>query len=218
MAHWAKTELKRNDLEEALLQSAGWVRENRRLSAWIAGGIAATAVVISLILYQRNAIQNASWEKLNMAEAAAYAGRPDLAVQGITDLINLYPGTRAAGFGLLFSGDLSYWKGDYAKALEAYSKLYASGRPSDLLPFALADQAASEEALGRYADAARDAQTFLDSYPDQFLAPQVHSTLAHGLLAQGKRAEAKAAYQRIVLEYSATAWANDAQQILKSWK
>ncbi len=216
MAHWAKTELKRNDLEEAILQGAGWVRENRRLSAWIAGGIAAAAIALSLIFYQRNAVQNASWEKLNMAEAAAYAGRPDLAAQGITDLINLYPGTRAAGFGLLFLGDLSYWKGDYAKALESYSKLYASGRPSDLMPFALADQEAAEEALGRYADASRDAQAFLDAFPDQFLAPQVHSALARCFLAQGKKAEAKAAYQRIVLEYSGTPWANDAQQALKN--
>ena len=218
MAHWAKTELKRNDLEATLLRGAGWLRKNQRLGAGAAAGVVAAAIVISLILYQRHAVQNASWEKLNMAQAAAYAGRPDLATQGIQDLLNLYPGTPAAGFGLLFAGDLAYWQGDYQKAADAYSKLYALGRPADLMPYALADQAAAEEALGRYAESSRDAQAFLDAFPDQFLAPQVHSILARSLLAQGNKDAAKSAYQRIVLEYSSSYWANEAQQILKSWK
>ena len=63
--------------------------------------------------------------------------------------------------------------------------------------------------------AAQTAQRFLDAYGDHFLAPQVHSCLARSLESAGQAAQAKAAFQKIALQYADTSWAAWAQARLK---
>ena len=215
MAHWSRQDLKRNELEEFLGGALAWIEKNRRLILGASGAVFAAVFVGTAAYYQKRQASNASWERLNLAETYAYAGRPDLSTKAIQELSSSYPASAAADFGLLFSGDLGFWQGRYEQALKSYAELSVRGQPADLMPFALAGQAFAYAGAAKLNEAASSEKTFLDSYPDHFLAPHVHEEMVRTLLALGRKQEAKAALERIALEYPGTPWAARAQRILQ---
>ena len=73
-------------------------------------------------------------------------------------------------------------------------------------PLALSAQIASEEMAGHYAQAQALAKTFLDLYPDHFLAAPTYMTQARLEELSGNRAAAVAIYERFVLLFPQSPW------------
>ncbi len=209
--HWARQQVKNDELEGALAKTILWIKANRKVSGIIAG-IALVIALVGFTAYHNFKVhRNNAWEKLGLAEGIYAAGHKDKAFSQIKDLEAQYSNTPAAGYGLLFAGDVSYSTGDYVTA-EAYYRQLEAVNSQTLTPFALNDLALTYEASKACDKAEVEAQKFLDLYPDHFLAPQVHSVLARCYEAQGKMEDAKVAYQKIALEYPNTyfaAWAQD---------
>lgn len=209
--HWARQQVKNNELEGGLAKSILWIKANRKISA-IAAGVMGLILAVSLgVYYSSRASANLAWNKLALAEGLAASGHKNQAIAQIKTLENDYPSAKAQGFGLLFAGDIYYSTGDYSAAASYYSKVADSQSPA-LSPLALNDLALSYEASGQLGKAVEEAQKFLNLYPDHFLAPQVHSVMARSLEGEGKKEDAKIAYQKISLEYPHTyfaAWAQN---------
>lgn len=214
--HWARQQVRRDELQDALEIGVVWVSKNRQLAAAIAGGLAAALLIAGLLFYRAKTTKEAAWEHLAMIHALAYTNQVDSALQEVQKLEQESPSTDAAGYAQLFAGDILYPRGRYKEAADFYGKLADSGQPAVLMPFALSDLAITDEAAGQPAQAAQAAQRFLDAYADHFLAPQVHAVLARSLQAQGQVDAAKAALQKIVIQYPDTSFAAWAQDQLKA--
>ncbi|MBI3551460.1 MAG: tetratricopeptide repeat protein [Elusimicrobia bacterium] len=213
---WVRQEIKRNELQELVDRVLLWASSNQQLAAAIGGGTAAAALLAGILIYRSHSMQSAAWDRLALAEDSAYAGQVESSLKQISELAAQYPNTAAAGYGYLFQGDLLYPRGQYKEALEAYNKVLESGQPKVLQPLALGDTALAQEAAGQCEQSALSAQRFLETYPDHFLAPQVHACLARCLQARGQADQARTAYQKITLQYPETSWALWAKKRLDS--
>lgn len=212
--HWVRQQVRRNELQDTVDMVLLWVSRNRQTAAAGAGALAAALLIAGFIVYRSRTLAEAAWSRLGEAQEHAYGGRPDQSLLRLKELFTDYGRTKASAFGLLFQGDMMYPRGQYKEALESYSKVLERGEPKVLQPVATADIAVTQEAAGNCPEAASTAQRFLDSYADHFLAPQVHASLARCLEALGKGDQAKAAWQKIVLQYPDTSWASWAQKRL----
>lgn len=209
--HWARQQVRRNEVQEAVERTVDWIQVNRQVAGGAVAAVAVALVIAGLAVYRTRANREAAWEKLAVAHALAYGGRADQAMTTVNELAKDYSGSAAAGYALVFAGDVLYPQGKYKEAIEFYSRALQNAEPKEVQPLALNDVAAAQHAAGSHAEAVQSAEKFLSSYPDHFLAPQVHMTLARALAAQGQAEAAKQAYQKIALQYPDTALAAEAQ-------
>ena len=212
---WVKAEIKRNEIQVAVDKTVLWVSENRQTASIAAGAAAVALLAASLFVYHARSIKDEAWSRLGLAQDLAGGGRADLALKQIQELTARYPNTDAAGFGLLLAGDILYPQGQYKEAIDNYRKVLEGGAQKALQPIAMGDIGLSLEASGLCQQAVETDGKFLETYPDHFLAPQVHASLARCLQALGQTEQAKAAYQKIALQYPQSVWAEWAQNRLQ---
>ena len=202
--HWsAKSDLKHDELKDALEVAFDWVVGNRAQAAAIFGGIVVAGLIVGLLFYSRHARENAGWNNLTQAESLAASGKLDeahaLLAQTAAD------GGMPGGMARILDGDIRYQQGQYDQALDSYNKA-ADEAPESLKPFALADKAQALEAAGKPDQCVAAAQSFIDTRGDHLLAPQVQATLARCQLAEGQAEAAKATLQKISLQYQGSFW------------
>ncbi|OGR94773.1 MAG: hypothetical protein A2V88_00905 [Elusimicrobia bacterium RBG_16_66_12] len=213
--HWsAKSEVKRDELKDALAQTLDWLILRRREAGMALGAAVILGLVAGLFLYGKHSRQNAAWDKLSLAELYAYSGKPDQAQTLLAQVAEEGASPAAASLAHMLEGDLRLPRGEADLALAAYEKAAATA-PEALKPFALAEKVLTLEVAGKPAECAAAAQDFLDAYADSLLAPMVHSSLARCQLASGQGEAARTALQKISLQYPNTpwgAWANSRLQ------
>jgi TolA-binding protein len=83
----------------------------------------------------------------------------------------------------------------------------AAKGPKNLMPFAFYDLGKAKEAAADLTGALGQYSAFLAAFPDHFLAPEVHLSLANVYELANNLPEAKAAYEKIALLYPDTYWA-----------
>jgi tetratricopeptide (TPR) repeat protein len=213
---WVRAQVKRNELQDAVDRVLFWVAANRQTAGIAAGATAVVLLFAGLFLYSHRAKQNAAWDELSVANGLAYSGQTDAALKKVEEISAAYPGAPASGYGLLFAGDLLFHRDRYADSVRYYQQLVDRGQPQVLQPFALSGLALAQEASKQCAEAVKTEERFLGAYPDHFLAPQVHTSLARCETALGQRDTAKATLQKIALQYPETSWAAWAQERLKT--
>jgi tetratricopeptide (TPR) repeat protein len=213
---WVRAQIKRNELQEAVDRSLRWTLENRQTAGISAGAILGVLLLGGLFLYSHRARQNAAWDDLSLANGLAYSGQTDAALKKVDEINTTYPGTTASGYGLLFAGDLLFHRDRFADSEKYYKQLIDRGQPQVLQPFALGGLALAQESGGQCVEAVKTVEGFLSAYPDHFLAPQAHASLARCETTLGQKEAAKATLQKIALQYPETSWAAWAQEQLKA--
>ncbi|MBI4386398.1 MAG: tetratricopeptide repeat protein [Elusimicrobia bacterium] len=212
---WVRQEIQKNAIADYTGVALSWVQENREKVLGIGGAVLAAAILGGLFIYRTFQGRTDAWERLAVAQSYAYQGQAGQALEQINALQLQARRTPAAGFGMLFAGDVLYRAGKYREAADTYQKILDEGVPKSLFPFALGNLGLTQEAAGDCRRAAATGQQFLDAYQDHFLAPPVHASLARCIETLGDKEKAKAAYERISLLYPDTPWAQWAQARLK---
>ncbi|MEK7234166.1 MAG: tetratricopeptide repeat protein [Elusimicrobiota bacterium] len=205
--HWATKQASKQDEVRDFIGKGLDLAVKHRKEVGI--GVAAAAVLgllIAFFIYSRNANENAAWDKLAMAEAFAYHGRPKEAADTLAELTAQNASPAAAGLAGLMQGELNEAKGEHDAALASFTRA-AEVAPDPLKPFAAAEKISALEAAGKPAECVAAAQTFLDANADHFLAPQVQEVMARCQLAAGQADAARATWQKISLQYPDTPWA-----------
>ncbi len=216
--HWsAKSDLKHDELKDAVEVALEWVLANRAQAAGILAGIVVATAVASVAVYARRARRDAAWNDLIAAESDAGEGK-------IADAQPLIARAQAGGGGAavqtmarLLDGDLRYASGQYDLALDSYQKA-AESAPENLRGYALADQVQTLAAAGKADRCVSSAQSFIDNRSGDLLAPLVLSTMARCQSDEGQAAAAQATYQKIALMYPQTPWADMAEARLTATK
>lgn len=205
--HWsAKSEVKRDELKDALTHTLDWLILRRREAGLALGATLILGLVAGLFLYGKHSRQNAAWDKLSLAELYAYSGKPDQAQTLLTQVASEGATPAAASLARMLEGDLRFPRGEVDQALAAYEKAAATA-PEALKPFALTEKVLALETAGKSAECAAAAQGFLDAYADSLPAAMVHASLARCQLASGQAEAARTTLQKISLQYPETPWA-----------
>ena len=204
--HWASRQpAKQDEIQDLFARGLNFVMTRRREVALAAGGALILGAVVGLFIYSRIERENEAWDKLSMAEAYSYYGRPQEAVAVLAEVSAQNASRAAAGIAGLMEGELRQAKGEHDGALASFSRA-AEVAPEPLKPFAAADKITALETSGKSAECIAAAQTFLESNAEHFLGPQVQETMARCQLAAGQPEGAKATWQKIALLYADTPW------------
>ncbi len=190
-----------------------WIKHNRE--TFIGSAVILAAVILFAIyffIHYRDLRDNA-WKNLFMAQQIGYAGNIPQAQEQLKAIGTSFGSTSAAPYATITQGDILFAQGKFKEAGEEYAKL-ASGK-TDLAPFALYSLGKCKEAAGDFAGAQAQYSDFLSRNPDQFMAPEVQSSLARAQELAGAKDLAKTTYEKIVLLYADTSWAMQAKAKLE---
>ncbi len=181
-----------------------WIKKNRE--TFIGGVVIVLAVLLFAVYFfvHYRDLRDTAWKNLFMAQQAGYGGNVAQAQNQLSAIETTYGNTSAAPYATLTKGDMFFAQGKFKEAAAEYTKLLGS---KDLAPFALYNVGKCREADGDLAGAQAQYSDFLVKYPEQFMAPEVHSSLAHSQELAGAKDLAKTTYEKIVLLYPDTSWA-----------
>lgn len=205
--HWASRQpAKQDEVRDIFVSGFDWALKHKREVAAGLGAVAVLGVAIGVLAYSRSARESEAWDKLAMAEAYSYYGRPQEAAAALSEVASQSASPAAAGLASLMEGQIKQSAGDREGALASFAKA-AEAFPETLKPFAAAEKITALEAAGKPAECAAAAQSFLETGADHFLAPGVQEALARCQLASGQGDAARATWQKISLQYPETPWA-----------
>src|SRR5665213_3606818 len=159
-----------NQFEKSLTQAVQWIRANQERFWAITGGTLLSFLFIGLVIHHRQTESVEAWFQLGGIQGQLMQGKYDETRKGLDSWQTRFKGTDAATYAQFMRADLAYRTSDYIQASQIYSEIAVSGHPDDLKPLALSAEASSEEMAGHIPQAQALTQTFLEKYPDHFLA------------------------------------------------
>lgn len=214
--HWAtQQEAKKDEVRDFFGRALDQAVKHRREVGMAAAAVAVLGVLIGFGIYSRGVNENEAWDKLSMAEAYSYYGRPAEAATALSELTEQNASRAAASLAGMMQGELKQAEGAHDAALQSFSRA-AETAPEPLKPFAAAERVSALEFAGKHGECIVAAQSFVDANADHFLAPQVQETLARCQTAAGQLDAARATWQKISLQYPDTPWAVRANARLQS--
>lgn len=183
-----------------------WIKDHRETVTGSLVMLAAASIFGIWVAIHYSGLREAAWKDLFIAQQIGFSGRYAEAGAKLDSIETNYRNTSAWGFAALTKGDLLFRQNKFKEAAEEYAKLAEKG-PKSLLPFAYYNLGRAKESAADLAGAQTQYKNFLTSFPDHFLAPEVHFSLAGVYELSRNQTEAKAAYEKIVLLYPETSWA-----------
>jgi tetratricopeptide (TPR) repeat protein len=187
-----------------------WIKDHRDTVIGSLVMLAAAAILGIWVALHHAGLRETAWKNLFIAQQTGYSGNFTEAAKQLNSIENNFGRTSAWGFAVLTQGDLLFRQNKFKEAADEYAKIVAKGG-NNLMPFALYDLGKAKEAAEDLPGAQTQYKNFLAAYPDHFLAPEVHYSLANCYELSKNAAEAKAAYEKIILLYPETSWAATAK-------
>ncbi|MCG2725617.1 MAG: tetratricopeptide repeat protein [Elusimicrobia bacterium] len=188
-----------------------WIKENRETFVGSFVILIAAIILGSFFALRYSQIKKAAWKELFMAKQQAKMGKIDLANQSLAKIETGFSNTTAAGYAFLLKGDILFTQQKYEDAAAAYQKASDFAKPETIVPVALSNIGKSQEAGKDFDKAIASYKSFLERYPEHFLAPEAHFSIATIYEMQDKKDEAKSAYEKIAILYPQTLWSESAK-------
>lgn len=206
--------LKKNELEDFVVNVVEWVKKNQQLAASLGGSAAVALIVIIFFFVRFYAVRQRADEKLAYAEANFYQGKPQDGLKLVDEIISQYHDTNAEYQARIQKTRYFLETRDYKEAENTITPVVQYGKPKLIIPVALSILGAIKENAGKYPDAIQTYNEFLDRFPDHYYAPKILESLARVYEITGSMENAKATYEKLATLYPASEWASKAQQRL----
>jgi TolA-binding protein len=216
MAHISRHDLKKNELADFVVLAADWIKNNLNLFYGISATVAAIILIYVFVQFRMGSVNERAAEKLAVAQSMLYQGQTAQGVALLDELINAYANSDTAGKARMTKADFLMAAGKYADAEQALLPVALNGKPRLIIPLALSSLGAAQENQGKFADAAKTYNDFLNSFPDHFFAPKIYESLARVYELANTPNEARGVYEKIITLYPSTLWAQRAQERLTS--
>lgn len=184
-----------------------WIKKNRE--TFIGSLVIFLAAVIFAVYFfmHYRGLRETAWKTLFIAQQTGFGGNVEEAKKQLDTIETSFGSTSAAQYAMLTKGDILFAQGKFKEAGEEYSKALNS---RDAAPFAMYNLGKCKEADGDLPGAQAQYSDFLSRYPEHFIAPEVHLSLARAQELSGAKDLAKTSYEKIALLYPETSWAMQA--------
>jgi len=201
---------------------ASWEKQVQRSFLWIKNHqeqFWATVLTIGFVIvgivfsFHRHFLQQEdAWTQLAQPQALLMQNQIDPAQKALEDWEKRFAKTDANTYALFLKADMLYQKKDFPGAATLYSELAQTGTPELIRPLALSAEGSAEEMAGQFSQAKTTFQHFLDKYPDHFLSASAYLSEARNAELSGNSPEAAALYDRFLILYPKSPWAEDIQK------
>lgn len=215
--HISRREIKEDGLVTAYFKARQFIQKyNQQVQIGAIAILVIIAVSIFMVRSKKSAEVKAAG-MLGIAEQYYYVKDLDQAIQELGKIVDLYPGTLAAGRATFFLANSHFDKEEYDLAEENFRKFvddYSSD--SFFTPSAMAGIAASLEAQGMYAEASGYFEKAANKYKDYFQAPRYLMDAARCYDEAGNKEMAKSMYQLVLDRYADSNASSDAKVLIKT--
>jgi TolA-binding protein len=201
---WIRQETKKDPVADAVDRAVTLAKSNPQRTAGAAVAVLFAVLAAVYFVSRYFEIRSEAWAQLAAAESQLRTGQNSL--PQLDEVANRYPNAPAADYAAMLKGDMLYFNGKYDDAVKVYGEALPKARKG-AQQYLLLDLGLALEAAGKPADAADKLRTFIDQYPDSFLAPEAHLALARALEMQGQKDAARSAFEKVALLYPETQWA-----------
>ncbi|MDA8130691.1 MAG: tetratricopeptide repeat protein [Elusimicrobia bacterium] len=189
-----------------------WIKKNREtFIGSVVILLAAGIFAVYFFMHYRDT-RDSAWKALFIAQQTGFGGNVAEAQRQLESVEASFAGTSAAAYAALTRGDIFFAQGKYKDAEAQYAKVSAD---KILAPFAIYSLGKSKEADNDLAGAQAQYSDFLSRFPESFLAPEVHASLARSQALAGAKDLARGSYEKISLLYPDTPWAMEAKARLQ---
>jgi len=200
-----KREIKEDALVTAYFRAQKFIRKySKQLNIGLIVVVIVGIVGILMIRSKKRA-EWAAAGKLGIAEQFYYASDYPRAIDELTQIVNTYLGTDAAGNATFFLANVHLATKDYSNA-ERYYKIYLDdySETTSFSAASLAGIAACMESQNRFAEAARLYEKAGKEYPDFFEAPFFLKDAGRCYQLAGNNQKGKEVYEYILEKYPKT--------------
>jgi TolA-binding protein len=192
-------------------------RNSRNILAG-AGIIVVLAVVIAFFINNRAQAEKAATFDLTLAKIEIGQQNYDTAAQKLSQVIETYSGTRAAGDAQFFLGNVHLSMQDWSGARTAFQQfLDRYGKDPQFTAAAIAGLGFADEHEEKFLDAAEHYLEAADSYPNEYNAPQYLLDAGRCFAFAGEIPKAHDAFRLIVERYPESAQKQKAEDELNRW-
>ena len=216
MADFSRQGLKKNELEDFILKTADWAKNNRQLFSGVSLTAAAVVALTVFFFARYHMVRLRADEKLAYGQANYFQGKAQDAMGIFDEIISQYPGTAAAYKSRLHKATYLLEMRQFDEAEKIILPAVEEGKPKTIIPLAMSVLGAIRENAGKYKEAISAYNTFLDNYPEHFFAPKIYESLARVYELNGSPQDARATYEKLATLYPASAWAQRAQARIAS--
>jgi predicted negative regulator of RcsB-dependent stress response len=201
---------------ETYIKVMTWLHTNRKSLTIGAGVVAAIAVIIGIVAWQKaEAESSADAQLMGLPLATFRDGRMVPAeASAFLDMAKQYPDTSAGEYAALLGAESLFMDGKYPEAHQEFSKFIDEHPASALLPQAKVGLAASLEGEGKISEAAQKYQEVISSYAtDANIVSPAKLTLARLDEAQNKPEQALTYYEDLArINNPYDPWAAEARE------
>lgn len=195
-----------NPVEKRILLIVEWIKTHRE-RFWTILGLTVGAIIMAVFAFRhRENEAEEAWNQLGPLHQQVIQAPGANTKKALDDWRLRFGRTSAAGYEQLLKADLLYKTSEYIDAAKIYSDLAENGRPAELKPLALVGQVFAEEMAGRLPQSLSAAQTFVQRYPDHFMAASMYLAQARIQELTGNRPAAAALYDRFTILYPQSPW------------
>lgn len=194
-----KREMKEDPLVTAYAKTQKWIRQYERYIQ--IGLIAVLAIIVIGIFMRRSKTQSelAAENQMGVIEQYYYYRQYDRAIEGLEQIVDSYPGTRAASRACFFLANSYFENGDYQKAETFYNMYIDDYNDVDLFSAAsLAGIAACMENRMEWLNAAQHYEQAGEQYLELSSAPVYLKSAARCYVKAGEPEKARSAYKNIL--------------------
>jgi TolA-binding protein len=200
-----KRQIKEDKFTAVMLKSRSWLLDNWQLV--VIGAAAVVLVIVASLYYSRSRATKAEEARTKYSRALLdyRAGNNQVAIMGLTQVVDDYDGHEAAEQATFLLGKLNYRIRNFEEATR-YFEQYVSNYGDNKLTraAALAGIGACYEDQGRFAEAAEKYQGAFDEFPDGPLGGDYLIAAMRNYLEVGDAARAGASLDTMKARYEGT--------------
>jgi len=164
------------NIEKYIEEAVRWIREHQERFWAITGTTLLSFLFIALLIHHHETETSEAWMQLGGVQSQLAQGKMEDARKSLSSWETRFQRSDAASYANFIKADLAYRTSDYVQAGQIYG------------------------------EAQKLAQSFLDKYPDHYLAAPMYMTQARLAELSGNAAAAVTIYDRFTLLFPQTPW------------
>ena len=198
--------------DQKALSSIEWINANRRLALSVIGTLTVVTVLTVFFFIRYQSVAATTTDKLAIAQGMLYQGQADQGLTLLNEIIARHEGSVPGSHARLIKAQYLLTDGGYEEAEATVTPLITNGKPKEVVPLAYGILGVIQENGQRIPDAITTYRTFLDKFPDHFMAPRMYESLGRAYELNNALSDAAATYEKLAALYPSSPWSQRAQE------
>jgi outer membrane protein assembly factor BamD (BamD/ComL family) len=211
----SRRELKEDKLVTTWFKATNWLEQHLRELSMAVGGVVVVVGLFVLFNWMKSRDEQNASEKLAQARAEYNKSNYAAAIPLLEKLVSDYGSTQSGGMATTYLANAYMQTKDYVNAEKYYKKYLDDGDDDPILKVsAAAGLAATQEARGEFAKAAKLYEDAAGDFADSYRAPQLLMSAARSYKQANQAEASRRVLQKLIDKYPKSELVEDAKMLM----